>query len=51
MTELATNALYYLDNVAILHRYLPDASVDLIHLEPPDQLEPRLGPPRAADRS
>ena len=35
MTELATNVLYYSDNLDILHRYLPDASVDLIYLDPP----------------
>ncbi len=35
MTELATNVLYYGDNLDILRRYLPDASVDLVYLEPP----------------
>jgi site-specific DNA-methyltransferase (adenine-specific) len=35
MTELATNVLYYGDNLDILRRYLPDASVDLIDLDPP----------------
>jgi len=35
MTELATNVLYYGDNLDILRRYLPDASVDLIYLDPP----------------
>jgi len=35
MTELATNVLYYSDNLDILRRYLPDASVDLIYLDPP----------------
>ena len=34
MTELATNALSYGDNLDILRRYLPDASVDLISLDP-----------------
>ncbi len=34
MTELATNVLYSGDNLDILRRYLPDASVDLIDLEP-----------------
>ena len=34
MTELATNVLYYGDNLDILRRYLPDASVDLISLDP-----------------
>ena len=35
MTELATNVLYCGDNLDILRRYLPDASVDLIYLDPP----------------
>jgi len=35
MTEFATNVLYYGDNLDILRRYLPDASVDLIYLDPP----------------
>jgi len=35
MTELATNVLCYGDNLDILRRYLPDASVDLIYLDPP----------------
>ena len=35
MTELATNVLYYGDNLDILRCYLPDASVDLIYLDPP----------------
>ena len=35
MTELATNVLYSGDNLDILRRYLPDASVDLIYLDPP----------------
>jgi len=35
MTELATNVLYYGDNLDILRRYLPDATVDLIYLDPP----------------
>jgi site-specific DNA-methyltransferase (adenine-specific) len=35
MTELATNVLYYGDNLDILRRYLPDTSVDLIYLDPP----------------
>ena len=30
MTELQTNVLYYGDNLDILRRYVPDASVDLI---------------------
>jgi 16S rRNA G966 N2-methylase RsmD len=35
MTELATNVLSYGDNLDILRRSLPDASVDLIYLDPP----------------
>lgn len=33
--ELQTNVLYYGDNLEILRRYIPDASVDLIYLDPP----------------
>ena len=33
MTELATNVFYDGDNLDILRRYLPDASVDLISLD------------------
>ena len=35
MTDLATNVLYYGDNLDILRRYLPDAGVDLVYLDPP----------------
>jgi 16S rRNA G966 N2-methylase RsmD len=35
MTDLATNLLYYGDNFDILRRYLPDAAVDLVYLDPP----------------
>ena len=35
MTEPATDVLYHGDNLDILRRYLPDASVDLVYLEPP----------------
>ena len=35
MSELATNVLYYGDNLDILRRYLPDAAVDLFYLDPP----------------
>jgi site-specific DNA-methyltransferase (adenine-specific) len=35
MTDLATNLLYYGDNLDILRRYLPDAAVDLVYLDPP----------------
>jgi len=30
-----TNVLYYGDNLDILRRYVPDASVDLVYLDPP----------------
>jgi DNA modification methylase len=33
--DLATNVLYYGDNLDILRRYLPDAAVDLVYLDPP----------------
>ena len=33
--ELKTNVLYYGDNLDILREYIPDESVDLIHLDPP----------------
>ena len=32
---MKTNLLYYGDNLAILRRYIPDASVDLVYLDPP----------------
>jgi site-specific DNA-methyltransferase (adenine-specific) len=32
---MADNLLYYGDNLDILRRYVPDASVDLIYLDPP----------------
>ena len=35
MTDLATNVLYCGDNLDILRRYLPDAAVDLVYLDPP----------------
>ena len=35
MSDLQTDILYYGDNLEILRRYIPDASVDLISLEPP----------------
>ena len=30
-----TNVLYYGDNLDILRRYLPDAAVDRVYLDPP----------------
>jgi site-specific DNA-methyltransferase (adenine-specific) len=35
MSDLATNVLYYGDNLDILRRHLPDAAVDLVELDPP----------------
>jgi site-specific DNA-methyltransferase (adenine-specific) len=35
MTDLATNVLYYGDNLDILRRYLPETCVDLVYLDPP----------------
>jgi len=35
MTDLDNNVLYYGDNLDILRRYLPDASVDLVELDSP----------------
>ena len=35
MPDLATNVLYCGDNLDILRRYLPDAAVDLVCLDPP----------------
>jgi hypothetical protein len=35
MPDLATNVLYYGDSLDILRRYLPDAAVDLVYLDPP----------------
>jgi site-specific DNA-methyltransferase (adenine-specific) len=35
MPDLATNVLHYGDDFDILRRYLPDASVDLVYLDPP----------------
>ena len=35
MTDLATNVLSYGDNLDILRRYLPDAGVDPVYLDPP----------------
>jgi site-specific DNA-methyltransferase (adenine-specific) len=35
MADLATNVLYYGDNLDILRRYLPAAAVDLVYLDQP----------------
>ncbi len=32
---MQTNVLYYGDNLDILRRYLPDAGIDLVYLDPP----------------
>jgi site-specific DNA-methyltransferase (adenine-specific) len=35
MPDRATNVLSYGDGLGILRRYLPDAAVDLVYLDPP----------------
>lgn len=35
MAEHQKNALYYGDNLAVLRDHIPNASVDLIYLDPP----------------
>ena len=35
MSDLATNVLHSGDDLDILRRYLPDAAVDLVELDPP----------------
>jgi 16S rRNA G966 N2-methylase RsmD len=35
MTNLAAVALSYRDNLDILRRYVPDAGIDLVYLDPP----------------
>ena len=35
MTDLVINVLYYGDNLDVLRRYLPDAAVDVVYLDPP----------------
>ena len=35
MPDLATNVLYYGDNLDILRRHLPETCVDLVYLDPP----------------
>jgi 16S rRNA G966 N2-methylase RsmD len=42
MTDLATNVLYYADNLDILRRCLPDAAVDLVYLDPPAATDAQL---------
>ena len=32
---MKTNVLYYGDDLDILRRYIPDASIDLVYLDPP----------------
>ena len=32
---MATNALYYGDNLDVLRRYVKDETVDLVYLDPP----------------
>ena len=35
MPDLRTGVLYYGDNLDVLRKYVPDASVDLVYLDPP----------------
>ena len=35
MSGVKTDVLYYGDNLEILRKYIPDASVDLVYLDPP----------------
>jgi hypothetical protein len=42
MTDLAINLLYYGDNLDILRRYLPDAALDLVYLDPPAATDAQL---------
>jgi len=35
MDELKTNVLYYGDNLEVIHKYIPDDSIDLIYIDPP----------------
>ena len=35
LVGMKTDVLYYGDNLEILRKYVPDASVDLVHLDPP----------------
>ena len=39
MPDLATNVLYYSDN---LRRYLPDAAVDLVYIDPGNATDAQL---------
>lgn len=32
---MKTNALYYGDNLEVIHKYIPDESIDLIYIDPP----------------
>jgi len=32
---MKTNVLYYGDNLEVIHRYIPDDSIDLIYIDPP----------------
>ena len=35
MSELKTNVLYFGDNLEVIHKYVPDNSIDLIYIDPP----------------
>ncbi len=51
MTELATNVLYYGDNLDILRHYLPDDAVDLVYLDPPFNSNRYYNVPSATSRA
>ncbi len=38
---IITNSLFYGDNLGIMRRYIADASVDLIYVDPPFPIEPK----------
>jgi site-specific DNA-methyltransferase (adenine-specific) len=50
MPDLATNVLYYGDNLDILRRYLPETCVDLVYLDPPSATDAQLLAVEAACR-
>jgi DNA modification methylase len=35
ISHMPENTLYYGDNLEVMRKYLPDASVDLVYLDPP----------------
>lgn len=39
---MQTNVHYYGDNLDLLRRYLPDTTVDLVYLDPPNATDAQL---------